>query len=147
MKFLKLELAGSQFGLLLDQVREVIAFPEFTQIPNVHQSFLGIANIRSEIIPLIDLRIHLKMKPTLTVDTAVVICDLKSRIVGVVVDVIHNVVTVSEADVCAKNAGSNIGNGSVVDVVNHNNDLILILDMKQLLSETEVGIDMLKAHG
>jgi two-component system chemotaxis response regulator CheV len=43
------------FGINVFKVREILVMPEITKIVNAHQDVLGVANIRGQLIPVIDL--------------------------------------------------------------------------------------------
>lgn len=43
------------FGINVFKVREVLRMPEVTEVANMHPHMLGVANIRGQIIPVIDL--------------------------------------------------------------------------------------------
>ena len=150
MRYLSFGIGNEFFGIPLEQVREVIAFPHFKPVPDSPDYFLGIMSLRSEVISVLDLRIKLSLEPTLTQDTSVIICDLGGRVFGVVVDVIHTVVAPTEEQIMEASSFHGHGGGShnfIKNIVRHDKQLTLVLDMSNILSAEEVSlIDLRGGH-
>lgn len=85
-RYLTFRLAQEFFAIPLLQVKEVIAMPEVTPVPQTPPHFIGIMNLRGQVITVLDLRLKLGIKPQKGAETAVVIRDLADVSVGVVVD-------------------------------------------------------------
>lgn len=136
MRFLGFQLGESHYGVALENVKEVIAFPELTPIPGVPEHCLGIMNLRDQIIPVVDLRIKFRIEPTLTHDTSIIVCGLQDLVVGVVVDVIHSVVAPNDNEVMKVPSGMGGEAGTrdmVTQVVQRDGRLNLTLDMAKVL--------------
>ncbi len=56
-------LAGSRYGVEVAQVREVLEVPPVTPVPNVPGWVLGVANLRGEILSVVDLGAFLGFGP------------------------------------------------------------------------------------
>jgi purine-binding chemotaxis protein CheW len=74
-------------------VKEVIAIPEITPIPHTPTHFLGLMNLRGQVISVVDLRKKLSIKPDPAAESAIIICDLGILSLGVVVDSINSVLS------------------------------------------------------
>ncbi|NND65793.1 MAG: purine-binding chemotaxis protein CheW, partial [Gammaproteobacteria bacterium] len=48
-------LRGADFASSQNQIREVLTLPEITRVPGAQSWLMGLANIRGELVPLIDL--------------------------------------------------------------------------------------------
>ena len=139
-RFLHFTLERREFAVKLDFVREVIGFPDFTPVPNGLPHFLGLMTLRDEIIPLIDLRLRLGFEPTLSHDTAVIICKLPSTFVGVVVDSISSVSAPDASIVYNSPRPQNAAENTPViipQVIKMDSNLILVLDIPETLSTDE----------
>lgn len=139
MRFLKVGIGVNEFGVALEQVREVVSFTGATPIPTAPPHILGLASLRDEVIPIFDMRIHLKLKPTLTHDTAVVVCKLGETIVGVVVDAIHNVVDTPDESLTGENNGA-FTNEYVSNVCKQEDTLVLILNMNKIINAKDISV-------
>jgi chemotaxis signal transduction protein len=143
---LKISIGENDFGIPLEDVREVVSFTGARSLPSAPPHVLGLASLREEVIPIIDLRIHLKLKPTLTHDTAVVICKFEELAVGVVVDSIHNVMDSAESKI-AQSTDKSFMSDFVSEIVNLDDTLILILDIKRMINAKDISAAMLKLPG
>ena len=104
--------------------------------------------MRGEIIPILDFRIRLGIEPTLTYETAVVICDLKTVVFGGVVDSIQTVISVDDQQIIPfKNrlASAEVEDPIVQQVVPRDGKLILILDVSKVMSASEELLAELRA--
>lgn len=54
-EFMLLRVAGEQYALPTDRVRQVVVAPAVTPIPAAPPAVLGVFNLRGEIVPLVDL--------------------------------------------------------------------------------------------
>ena len=75
-RFLCFSLGAEEYAIPLLVVREVIAMPEYTPVPYTPPYFLGIMNLRGQVISVMDLRQKLGLKPRSDAETTVIICDL-----------------------------------------------------------------------
>lgn len=89
------QLAGEQFGLLLDVVAEIIRPPALAHMPLVPPSLLGLANLRGIVMPVVSLR-ALRNLPDIATDksTRVIVVRGESP-VGFVVDGIRGLLAVA----------------------------------------------------
>jgi purine-binding chemotaxis protein CheW len=91
-RYMSFSLGKEEYAIPLLSVREVIAMPTVTPIPGAPAHFVGIMNLRGQVISIVDLRKKLGIKPESTDETAVIICDLAPVYIGVVVDAINQVI-------------------------------------------------------
>lgn len=98
-RFLEFSLGKSEYAIPLLIVKEVISIPNTTPIPNSPTYFLGLMNLRGQVISVIDLRKKMKVSPNDPNEEAVIIVDLEGLNIGVVVDSINNVLAFSSEEV------------------------------------------------
>jgi purine-binding chemotaxis protein CheW len=93
------QLGEEQYGIDIMDVKEIVRVQDIRPIPNAPSYVEGIFNLRSEIIPIINLhrRFHIK-KPVLGEDdellSGFIIIDLDGMKLGVIIDRVARVVTV-----------------------------------------------------
>lgn len=91
-RFLEFSLGEEDYAIPLLSVREVISVPETTPIPKAPSHFLGIMNLRGQVISVVDMRTKLKIKPLENnTEESVIIVDLDGMNLGIVVDSINKV--------------------------------------------------------
>jgi purine-binding chemotaxis protein CheW len=123
-----------EYGIPLLDVKEVIALPEITPVPYTPPHFLGIMNLRGNVISIIDLRTKFKIKPKPDSETTVVICDFDNMNIGVVVDSVNTVVSPHAGEISAKpEIQSQIGTDYITAVLKRDARLIILLDVAKTL--------------
>ncbi len=95
-RFLEFSLGEEDYAIPLLSVREVISVPETTPIPKAPSHFLGIMNLRGQVISVVDMRTKLKIKGRENnSEESVIIVDLDGMNLGIVVDSINKVLAFS----------------------------------------------------
>lgn len=96
-------LAGQEFGLLADAVREIIRRRDTTRVPHASPYVEGVINLRGRIIPVFNLRRRLGLPPAATEDTranqAVIVVEFDGNDAGLLVDVVSDVVKIANTDI------------------------------------------------
>ncbi len=135
MRFLVFEIGQEECAVPLEQVREVVGFPQFTGIPNSPSYVLGIMNLRDQVLPLLDLRIRLGVTPTLTHETSVVICSSEKNQFGIVVDNILSVVAPESNEILpVQTLSSSSDQVEIIqNVIRRPNGLALVFDMSKIV--------------
>lgn len=134
-RFLCFSLGNEEYSIPLLSVREVIAVPETTKIPGTPTHFMGIMNLRGQVISVIDLRTKFGIKPKDGSENAVIICDLSPLCIGVVVDSINFVFSPTASEVSDKPDLSGSKNAeAITGVYRKENSLVLFLDIAKALN-------------
>lgn len=133
-RFLQFSLGNEVYAVPLLSVKEVIAFPEITPIPSAPSHFLGIMNLRGKIISIIDLRTKFGIKTDSGSETAVIICDLFPLCLGVVVNSVNSVLTLSPEEICPKpDLESSKKSEYIMGVARKDTKLTLLIDIGRAL--------------
>ena len=99
-RFLEFSLGEENYAIPLLRVKEVIAVPKTTPIPNTPAHFNGIMNLRGQVISVMDLRKKLNIKPQeQSEETAVIILDLSPVFLGCVVDSVNKVLSIAKSQI------------------------------------------------
>ncbi len=132
-RYLCFNLGAEEFALPLLSIREVIAKGDITPLPQMPPYFLGIMNLRGEVISVIDLRLKLGLKPAQSQEASIIVIDYEGIRVGLLVDLIESVQSPPEEqlgpppDLLPTNAEV------IMAVFRRENNLVLILDLKKVL--------------
>jgi purine-binding chemotaxis protein CheW len=73
MRAVLLPVGGEWFALDVETVREVVAGPQATPLPDLPAGFAGVFNLRGEIVPLFDPAVLLGLEPEGATPYAVVV--------------------------------------------------------------------------
>lgn len=98
--FMTFQTGKEYFGINISYVEQIIAMQPITAVPEVEDYIKGLINLRGKIIPVIDVRIRFKMDPIEYTDrTCIIVIDVKSTVVGLIVEKIANVDTISDENI------------------------------------------------
>ncbi len=98
--FMTFQTGKEYFGISISYVEQIIAMQPITAIPETEDYIKGLINLRGKIIPIIDVRVRFKMSPTEYTDrTCIIVIDVKSTVVGLIVEKIAEVDTILDEDI------------------------------------------------
>lgn len=138
-RYLEFNLGDERFAIPLLTVKEVIAVPETTKVPFTPDYYLGVMNLRGQVLSVIDLRRRMGITPKAgSTETAVIITDLGFTHLGVVVDSINRVLAVEGNDFAPppeieKNGKTDF----VTGCYKSDKHLVLFLDVNKILDHQE----------
>lgn len=133
-RFIEFSLGKEDYAIPLLMVREVISVPDTTPIPKSPGHFLGIMNLRGQVISVVDLRKKLKVETKQDNEEAVIIVDIGGMNIGVVVDSINKVLAFSSEEVSDMPEVENQMNTHYIfGVYKKENSLTILLDIAKVL--------------
>ena len=92
-QYMTFKCADEIYGISIKYVNEIIGLSQITKIPETQDYLIGLINLRGKIIPVIDVRIRFGKEPLEYNDrTCVIVIDVKSTVIGLIVDGIDEVV-------------------------------------------------------
>lgn len=134
-RFLSFSLGREQYAIPLLCVKEVVAMPETTRVPGMPTYFLGIMNLRGQIISVFDLRSKFGIKSENTSESVVIICDYGSLVFGIVASSVNSVLAISKTEINEKpNIENTATNAYITGVVQRGDKLTLLLDLAKALN-------------
>jgi purine-binding chemotaxis protein CheW len=98
LPYLAFGLADERYAIPVSQAAEVLGHARITRLPMSDSAFKGIIDLRGKGIPIVDLRIELRLDPAVPEEEcSIVVLELPSdtgetRFVGALVDSVHEVV-------------------------------------------------------
>ena len=141
-KFLVFSLNGEHYGIPLLSVREVIAPTNITPVPNTPSYFLGVMNLRGQVVSVMDLRQKLRLpKVPLSAESAIIILDFHPLSIGILVDKVDSVLAAQESQMGERpdiDAGTRSEHITAVYRDEAHNKLILIFDVEKTLNIEEL---------
>jgi len=88
-----------QFAVRTTSIREIRGWAPVTPMPHTPPEVLGVMNLRGTVIPIIDLSSKLGMPPAEASErSAIVVTSVKGKTIGMMVDRVSDILTVSGAD-------------------------------------------------
>lgn len=138
-RFIEFSLGNEDYAIPLLMVREVISIPDTTPIPKSPPHFLGIMNLRGQVISVVDLRKKLKVEARRDKEEAVIIVDIGGMNIGVVVDSINKVLAFSSEDVSEMpEVEHQVNTHFIFGVYKKENSLTVLLDIAKVLDLKDI---------
>lgn len=136
------DLADEAYGVDIGSVREIISMQEITQVPRTPEFVQGVIDLRGRVIPVIDMRkrfgFPVPEHTKHTKDTRIVVIDI-----GATVDAVSEVLRVSSDSIEPPSAAiSTEDSDCLLGIAKLPSRLIIILDLKRLLSAEELALDL-----
>ncbi|HHW15345.1 MAG TPA: chemotaxis protein CheW [Firmicutes bacterium] len=127
-------LAGEDFGVPIDQVREIIRFTAVTKVPKAPVSVLGVINLRGRVIPVVSLRERFGFPAEEAGNaTRIVVSDLAGQTAGFVVDAVTEVLRLDEGAIEPPPASaSTVDSAFIKGIGKIDERLIILLDLEKV---------------
>jgi len=88
-------LAEGSYAIDIAAVREIIRPQPITVVPHAPEHIVGVINLRSAVVPILDLRQRCGLPPAAeTRDTRIVVAQADAQSVGLIVDAVSEVTTI-----------------------------------------------------
>lgn len=99
-QFMTFQVGKEFYGISISYVNEIIMMQPITLVPEVKDYIKGLINLRGKIIPVIDVRVRFKMEPLEYTDrTCIIVINVKSTVIGLIVEKIAEVDTIQDDDI------------------------------------------------
>lgn len=131
-------LAKEEFGLPITKVQEIIRMVPITKLPQTPSFMEGIINLRSRIIPIIDLRKRFQLPISEhDDDTRIIIVEVNGQTIGIVVDAVTEVVRLATASVEPPPPAFILDAQYIEGVGKYDNRLLILLNIDSILTSQE----------
>lgn len=99
-QFITFTVNDQEYGVDIMSVREIKGWVETTHLPNTPNYMRGVINLRGAVVPILDLRNRFGMGRTnATKNHVVMIVNVESRIMGILVDAVSDILTISSGEI------------------------------------------------
>jgi two-component system chemotaxis response regulator CheV len=136
LELLLFRLEGDQiYGVNVFKVREVIQCPKLTAMPKLKASVKGVAHIRGQAIPVLDLSAAMGHQPIDSIDNAfVIVTEYNNQVLGYLVHQVERIINTNWEAIHAPPKGAGKDN-YLTAVTDLNGELVEILDVEKILAE------------
>lgn len=141
-EYLTFRLDQEEYGIDILKVQEIRGYEPPTRVANAPNFIKGVVNLRGTIVPIVDMRLKFNCaKVEYNSFTVVIILNLYSRIVGIVVDSVSDVMELPpESLKTAPEIDSVIDSGSVLGLGSLGDRMLILLDIERLMSAPDMGL-------
>jgi purine-binding chemotaxis protein CheW len=133
-------LGNEEYGVEINKVREIILVGEITQVPETPPFVKGLINLRSTVIPIIDLKLRFGlMEMPRTDETRIVVLNVAGKTIGIIVDAVNEVIRISVDQIAPPPpAVAGLDQEHLVGLAKLEDRLLILLDIENILNdETE----------
>ncbi|MBO3758391.1 chemotaxis protein CheW [Ciceribacter sp. L1K23] len=93
-------IGDQEFSVNIMSVREIRGWTQATPLPHAPSYVMGVINLRGAVLPIVDLAKRLAMKPAdPTPRHVIIVAQVKNRIIGLLVDAVSDILTVTDDDI------------------------------------------------
>ena len=133
------KLKDETYGINVMQVQEVLRVTEIAPVPGAPAYVLGIINLRGNVVTVVDTRSRFGLPPTEIDDASrIVIIESAGQVVGILVDSVAEVVELRQSEIDpTPSVGNDEGSRYIHGVATRDDDLLIVVDLNQLLTEAE----------
>ncbi len=145
-KFLTFFLADEEYGVDIQQVKEILGLIEITPVPRTPDFVKGVVNLRGKIVPVIDLRTRFEMEEQeYTRETCIVVVNImregREVTTGVIVDRVSEVLDIDAEQIEEVPAfGASIDTEFMDGIGKIGERIAILLSIDRILSDTEVKL-------
>ncbi len=137
-----------EYGIDIMSVLEIKGWTETTRLPNQPDYLRGVLNLRGAIVPIIDLRHRFGGGHTEASSiNVVIIVSIEGRYIGILVDAVSDILTVSKNDIQAvPNVDGSSRENFLSGLVTLNERMVAILELSQLRAGADINVEDLSKH-
>lgn len=141
-EYLTFRLDREEYGIDILKVQEIRGYEPPTRIAHAPLFVKGVFNLRGTIVPIVDLRLKFScVKADYDASTVVIVLNLPRRIVGIVVDSVSDVLTLSPEDLKpAPEIDTVIDSDSVIGLGALKDRMLILLDIERLMSGQSMAL-------
>lgn len=139
-EFLTFTLGKGEYGVDILKVQEIRGYDTVTCIPDTPDYIKGVINLRGVIVPVIDMRLKFRLDAAeYNASTVMIILNIGTRIVGMVIDSVSDVLALTADQVKpAPEFGNDIDTRYVMGLGTLNQRMLILVNIERLLSSQEL---------
>lgn len=137
-QYIMLRFDSEHYGIDITFIDNIVRLQPITRVPHTQPYFLGVINLRGEIIPVMSLRKKFDLPDKENTNASrILILKVEGNKIGILVDEVREVVTLSDDNiekVSAEDADTRV---YLTGIGKHNNILISLLNVNAMISDIE----------
>jgi purine-binding chemotaxis protein CheW len=141
-EYLVFSLGDEEYAVDILKVQEIRGYENVTRIANVPEFIKGVTNLRGVIVPIIDLRLKFHLdKVEYGGQTVVIVVNVDDRIVGIVVDGVSDVMSLSPDQIKpAPEFGVTLSSDYLSGIGSLEDRMLVLVDIEKLLTHEEMQL-------
>ncbi len=134
-------LAQEEYGIEITKIQEIILMGEITRIPQTPDYVKGLINLRSTVIPIVDLRLRFGLSQQEPTDqTRIMVVNVAGKTIGLIVDAVSEVLRISQDQIVPPPPTvAGLGREYLTGLVKLDDRLLILLDIDNILGEEQTA--------
>lgn len=141
-EFLAFKLGAEEYGIDILRVQEIRSYEAPTRMANTPEFIKGVVNLRGVIVPILDLRMKFNLEQV-NYDsfTVVIVLNIGARVVGIVVDGVSDVITLTPEQLRpVPELSSTVSSDHLLAIGSVGARMLILLDIEKLMTSAEMGL-------
>jgi purine-binding chemotaxis protein CheW len=139
------KLGQEEYGLAIDQIKEVVITPNITQMPQTPAYVKGVANIRGNVIAILDLEEKFKLQRSRDIvntgNNYTLVIESDEYKMGILVREVPNTLSISTSSIEGSvfTGDQQAEQNYITGIVKLEKRLVIMIDIFRVINEQEVG--------
>ena len=135
LQLIAFSIGEQTYGVEITTVREIRAWNGATPLPNTRDFVRGVINLRGTIVPIFDLRARFGDGQTSpTKNHVVVVMSVGDKWVGILVDAVSDILTLSREDIHNVPEGNAIDTELLNGIITHDSRMVGLIDLHAVVN-------------
>ena len=138
VQYIVVKIGNEQYGIDIKYIDNIVRNQAITRVPKTQPYYKGVINLRGEIVPVLSIRVKLGLPDDEFTDkTRIIIVKIEGAMIGVIVDQVREVVTLSVDDTeeVTKTANDDSAAAYLSGIGKNGNELISLLNIESVVIE------------
>ena len=138
-QYITLKFDSEQYGIDISYIDNIVRLQKITRVPHAQPYFLGIINLRGEVVPVLSLRRKFELPDKeYTNATRILILKVEGNAkIGILVDEVREVVTLTEDAIEQITTENGDTRTFLTEVGKYNDSLISLLNIGALITDID----------
>lgn len=151
-EYLSFHLGSEQYGIPILTVQEIRVYEPATRVAGAPAHILGVQNLRGVIVPILDMRHKFGLDQVAYDDqTVTIVLNIGSKVVGMVVDSVSDVVALKAGDIKPAPDFSDAAAGQYVTGIAtidspQQQRMLILMDIERFMDSHDMGLENTSAH-
>jgi purine-binding chemotaxis protein CheW len=141
-EFLAFKLGKEEYGIDILRVQEIRSYEPPTRMANAPAFIKGVINLRGVIVPIIDMRLKFNLEQAnYDAFTVVIVLNIGRQVVGMVVDAVSDVISLSPNQLCpVPEFSSTVDSDHLLAIGQVDQRMLILLDIEKLMTSPDMGL-------
>ena len=141
-EYLTFTLGSEEYAIDILKVQEIRGYEPPTLIANAPAFIKGVINLRGIIVPVVDLRIKFNLgKIEYTPFTVVIILNVAGRVIGVVVDSVSDVISLTPVQIRpAPDFSGSFDTKYILGLASQDSRMMIVTDIERLMTSADMEL-------